>query len=113
MPTGCPTDLAIGTFNGYKLPDLFTNFTGITNALCISSATARASVISAAIFPYVGLEYGRECYTRTVALSPQPSRFIGSKACPYLGKGNAAEIRDSWATIHTTLSQVLGVLVWQ
>jgi iron transport multicopper oxidase len=53
----------------------------MTPDLCISSALARLSVTPATIYAYVGIEYGRECYTGSVAPTPEPMSLAGTKMC--------------------------------
>ncbi|TVY39827.1 hypothetical protein LOCC1_G004958 [Lachnellula occidentalis] len=87
---GCFSDPAGGPFQGHNMPKLFSD-DSMSPELCISSALARLSATPATTYAFVGVEYGRECYARTAAPTPQPSSLSGSKACTMTCKGDSSQ----------------------
>ena len=57
---------------------------------CIDQAQSRLSATPATTYRYIGVEYGRECYGATAAVTSQTS-LVGNKACTLACKANSTE----------------------
>lgn len=76
----------------------------MTPDLCISIAKEAASGPTPTVYHYIGLEYGRECYSNTIAPA-SPTSLVGKQACTIPCLGNTSEVcggrlmYDLWASV--------------